>query len=324
MIVAFLDLLGFSNLLKNNIETAVDNMNSFNNMIKTKVIDNKCHPIEDYRKKYPDDVELHQFVEKTSVTAFEQMISFSDSLVLGGTDCNKFVKQLINFIATAYIEYSEPFREDFSDINKVTTNKNAEGYISGDIRYHKAFPILFRGGLSVGDDVSFFDEYYIKNSELKLSSLNVMGLTYLNAVKLESVGKGSRLFCDKSVVDAVNDETRRFIKVVDEKKKIYEIVWTMEGCEAMTYNSSDKWHNVIHGINDKMLPSAINLYQYYKNDKVLEAQYKELLNLVCVGIVKYARDECNRADEAINYINQVFEKKRIKLIDSSVLKNFLN
>lgn len=92
----------------------------------------------------------------------------------------------------------------------------------------------------------------------------------------------------------------------------------------MTYNSSDKWHNVIHGINDKMLPSAINLYQYYKNDEVLEPQYKELLNLVCVGIVKYARDECNRAAEAIDYINQVFEKKRIKLIDSSVLKNFLN
>ena len=324
MIVAFLDLLGFSNLLKNNTEAAVDNINSFNDMIKTKVIDNKCHSIEDYRKNHPNAVEFHQFVEKTSVTAFEQMISFSDSLVLGGTDCNKFVKQLANFIATAYIEYSEPFREDFSDINKVTTNKNAEGCINGDIRYHKAFPILFRGGLSVGDDVSFFDEYHIKNSELNLSSLNVMGLTYLNAVKLESFGKGSRLFCDKSVVDAVNDETRRLIKVVDEKKKIYEIVWTIEGCEAMTCYPSDKWHNVIHGINDKMLPSAINLYQYYKNDEVLEPQYKELLNLVCVGIVKYARDECNRAAEAIDYINQVFEKKRIKLIDSSVLKNFLN
>lgn len=79
MIVAFLDLLGFSNLLKNNTEAAVDNINSFNDMIKTKVIDNKCHSIEDYRKNHPNAVEFHQFVEKTSVTAFEQMISFSDS-----------------------------------------------------------------------------------------------------------------------------------------------------------------------------------------------------------------------------------------------------
>lgn len=50
-----------------------------------------------------------------------------------------------------------------------------------------------------------------------------MGLTYLNAVKLESFGKGSRLFCDKSVVDAVNDETRRLIKVVDEKRKYMKL-----------------------------------------------------------------------------------------------------
>lgn len=108
------------------------------------------------------------------------------------------------------------------------------------------------------------------------------------------------------------------------KKKIYEIVWTIEGCEAITYISSDKWYNTTYEINYRMLPSAINLYQYYKNDKVLEAQYRELLNLVCVGIVKYARDECNRADEAIDYINQVLEKKEIQLIDSAVLKDFLN
>lgn len=38
MIVAFLDLLGFSNLLKNNTEAAVDNINSFNDMIKTKLL----------------------------------------------------------------------------------------------------------------------------------------------------------------------------------------------------------------------------------------------------------------------------------------------
>lgn len=47
MIVAFMDLLGFSNLLRNNMEVAIDNLNTFNNVIKTRVIDNKCHPIEE-------------------------------------------------------------------------------------------------------------------------------------------------------------------------------------------------------------------------------------------------------------------------------------
>lgn len=323
MIVAFMDLLGFSNLLRNNMEVAIDNLNTFNNVIKTRVIDNKCHPIEEYRENYPNDVKFQQFVEKSSVTSFEQMISFSDSLVLGGTDCNMFIKQLMNFVATVYIEYSEPFQKNFSDINQVTTYKVAEGCGSGSIQYHKAFPILFRGELSVGNDVTFWDEYCINDSDFKISSRNVMGLTYLNAVKLESVGKGPRLFCDKSLVDAVDDEINKYIKLVDSEKEIYEIVWTIEGCEATGCCSSNKWSNVINRINDKMLPAAINLYKYYQKDKGLEPQYKELLNLVCVGIVKYAKDECNRENEAIHYINQVFQEKHIQVIDGSLLEDFI-
>jgi len=271
MIVAFMDLLGFSNLLRNNMEVAIDNLNTFNSVIKTRVIDNKCHPIEEYRENYPNDVKFQQFVEKSSVTSFEQMISFSDSLVLGGTDCNMFIKQLMNFVATVYIEYSEPFQKNFSDINQVTTYKVAEGCGSGSIQYHKAFPILFRGGLSVGNDVTFWDEYCINDSDFKISSRNVMGLTYLNAVKLESVGKGPRLFCDKSLVDAVDDEINKYIKLVDSEKEIYEIVWTIEGCEATGCCSSNKWSNVINRINDKMLPAAINLYKYYQKDKGLDS-----------------------------------------------------
>ena len=87
--------------------------------------------------------------------------------------------------------------------------------------------------------------------------------------------------------------------------------------------SSNKWSNVINRINDKLLPAAINLYKYYQKDKGLEPQYKELLNLVCVGIVKYAKDECNRENEAIHYINQVFQEKHIQVIDGSLLEDFI-
>lgn len=323
MIVAFMDLLGFSSLLETNIEVAVDNMYSFNNGIKTRIYDMISHPLDEYKKNFPNDVDLHQFVEKSSGTAFEQVISFSDSLVLGGTNCNMFIKQLTNFIATIYIEYSIPFVHTFSDINSVITHRAATGRRDGGISYHNAFPILLRGGVSVGDNVDFYDGYYIKNSELKQSSLNVMGLTYLNAVKLEGAGKGPRLFCDKTVVDAVDDKVKKSIKMVDEKRKIYEIVWTIEGCEATGRCSTNKWFNVCDRINEKMLLPAINLYKYYKNDKMLEQHYKELLKLVCEGIIKYANDECNRADEAIDLINGVLKKDQLPLINSSVLKDFL-
>lgn len=321
MIVAFLDLLGFSALLQTNSEVALDNMNSFNNLIKTRFIDNKCYPLSEYKKQDPTDTSFHNFVEKSSVTTFEQMISFSDSLVLGGTDYNLFIMQLANFVATTYINYSEPFRKPFTDINEVSTNKVTEILEDGSIRYHKAFPLLFRGGISVGENVSFFDEYHIKNGNLQQSSLNVMGLTYLNAVKLESSAKGPRLFCDKSVIDVVNAKTRRILKEVDKNKGIYEIVWTIEGCEATGHCSTNKWENVTDRINDKMLPAAINLYKYYRKNEHLEAQYKELLKLVCQGIVKYAADECNCAEEAIRLINQ--ELSNSLLLDKSILDNFI-
>ena len=320
MIVAFLDLLGFSALLRMDTEVALDNMNAFNNVIKTRFIDNKCHPIAEYKKQYPNDAELHNSVEKSSVTAFSHMISYSDSLILGGTDYDLFIMQLANFVATTYINYSEPFRDSFSDINTVLNYKTAERGIDGNLLHHKASPVLFRGGISVGESVGFFEEYHIKDNELKRSSLNVTGVTYLNAVKLESFGRGPRLFCDKSVVDVVNEKTKKLIKVVDKEKGIYEIVWTIEGCEA-TGNSSNKWENVVNRINDKMLPAAVNLYKYYRDDHHLELQYKELLKLVCEGIVKYATDECDRAEEAINLINKKLKDEL--LVDQSFLNGFI-
>lgn len=320
MIVGFLDLLGFSALLQTDMETALDNMNSFNNLIKTRFIDNEIHPISEYKNVYPKKNIFHDSAEKSSVTAFEQMICFSDSLVLGGTDCDLFIIQLANFVATAYIRYSEPFRNSFNDINTVLSNKFADAHADGSIRYHKAFPVLFRGGISVGENNCFFNEYHIKDSKLQYSSLNVVGLPYLNAVKLESFGKSPCLFCDKSVVDAVNEKTRRILKEVDKEKGVYEIAWTIEGCEATGCNSN-KWKNVVDSINNKMLPSVINLYQHYEKNEYLKDQYKKLLKLVCEGIVKYADDECNSAEDAISLINQKLPD--MLLIDKSILDNFI-
>lgn len=320
MIVGFLDLLGFSALLQTDMETALDNMNSFNNLIKTRFNDNEIHPLSKYKKLYPKKNFFHDYTEKSSVTAFEQMICFSDSLVLGGTDCDLFIMQLANFVATVYIRYSEPFRNPFNDINTVLSNKFASAHADGSIQYHKAFPVLFRGGISVGENISFFNEYHIKDSELQCTSLNVVGLPYLNAVKLESSGKGPCLFCDKSVVDAVNEKTRRIMKEVDKEKGIYEIVWTIEGCGPTGCNYN-KWGNVEDSINDKMLPSAINLYQHYGKNEYLEDQYKKLIKLVCEGIVKYADDECNRAEDAISLINQ--KLSGMLLIDKSILDDFI-
>lgn len=320
MIVAFLDLLGFSAIVRQNIETALDTMNAFNNVIKTKVIDEKTHPLSGYKEQDPNSIGLHNFVEKSSVTSFEQMISFSDSLVLGGSNIDLFIIQLSNFVASVFVQYSEPFRQNFTNIEDVESDfATATG--SGEYRKHMAFPIMFRGGISVGDDVGFFNEYHIKDKELKRTSLNVLGLTYLNAVKLESFDKGPRLFCDKSVV--VASANKKILKIVDEKNEIYEIVWTIECCEAMGC-SSDHWRNVIEAISKKLLPASINLYAYYKDkSETVALQYKNLLDLVCIGIVKYARDMCGKEEMAIKHINIQLNQADLSQINGSILEGFL-
>lgn len=323
MIVVFLDLLGFSNLLEYDAETALDNLNAFNDVIKTRIIDERSHPLSEYQQKFPNEKFLHEFVEKSSVTAFEHMISVSDSLILGGNNIDSFISQLTNFVSAVYINYTEPFRKTFIDIKKVENHRVVTGLKNSEFCYHNAFPVLFRGGISVGNEVRFFEEYHIKDSKLERTSLNVFGLTYLKSVKLEKAGKGPRLFCDSSVVDVISN--KKMIKSVDKDHDIYEIVWTIEGCESTGYCSSNKWSNVAERINNKMLPAAIHLYQFYKDKgDNLASQYRELLTLVCTGIVKYAHDECGRADDALEDINQVLYNNRIDMkFEKAIMDDFL-
>lgn len=316
MIVAFLDLLGFSSLLQRNAETALDNLNAVNDAIKTRITDRRvmCSPSVSEPK-------VDSNAEKWTLMSFNQMISFSDSLVFGGNDANSFVLQLANFVASIYIKRSEPFRKQFNNMNSITTNQNVDAVGSGFYRYHQAAPVFFRGGVSVGDQVCFFDGCNIRDAEI-CQSRNITGNTYLNAVKLEQSGKGPRLFCDHRVVDALSDKNvKAMIKKVEGSTDIFEIVWTMEGC-SFPEDCSDKWANIRKSIDTTMLPSAINLYRYYRNEKVLKEQYEELLKLVCCGIIKYADVECDRANDAIKLINQKLQN--VLAIDTSILEDFLN
>ena len=172
MVVAFLDLLGFSELLDLSTEVALDNMNLFNNIIKTKVIDNMTHPIEEYEKENPDNKQFLKFVKNSTVTSFEYLISFSDSLIIGSRDLNLFINQLSNFVSMVYISSSEPFKKDFQDLFNVDSDKNATAY-NGVIRRHKAFPVLFRGGLSFGEEVHFFKENSIQEGKFCCNGYNV-------------------------------------------------------------------------------------------------------------------------------------------------------
>ena len=337
MIIAFLDLLGFSNLIENDLFTARDNLSIFNDVLRTKVIDAKCHPVSEYNEKNG----LRNFAENSAVTSFNYLISISDSLIIGANNPDLFVRQLSNFVSTIFIDYTEPFEKPFENIDSVTTNQRGEWIINSDGKGkffpYRSFPLLFRGGITYGDDVSFNKEGSIWNNEYQLSGVNVSGLSYVRAVKLESSDIGPRLFCDKKFVEKLCDiDVKRSIRCL--KNDLYEIVWTYFGCEAAVKEGS-VMRNAYKRIESFFLPRAINLYSYYckiesakdqksNSESRICQQYDEFIKLICRGILQYVScngkpDDVSRIIKIINEKLENIGNKYIWRLDCEELKSFL-
>lgn len=151
MVIAFLDLLGFTHLVQTDLETARDNLAIFNEMVHTKFVDEKCYPSNTYNKENGEQ----EFAENSSITSFNYLISVSDSLIIGSNDPDLFVKQISNFISTIFIQYLEPFEKPFDDIKVVHSNMRATaevfftGFIIGHILYYFAVESLTEEMLSL-------------------------------------------------------------------------------------------------------------------------------------------------------------------------------
>lgn len=338
MIIAFLDLLGFSNLIKNDLITARDNLSIFNDVLRTKVIDAKCHPVSEYSEKNG----LRNFAENSAVTSFNYLISISDSLIIGANNPDLFVRQLSNFVSTIFIDYTEAFENPFKNINSVTSNQRGNCIINsdgkGEFVPYRSSPLLFRGGITYGDDVSFNKEGNIWNNEYQLSGVNVSGLSYVRAVKLESSAAGPRLFCDKEFVEKLQDiDVKHSIRRL--KNDLYEIVWTYFGCEA-TVKEGSVVRNAYKRIESFFLPRAINLYSYYCkiesiNDQESNSksricqQYDEFIKLICRGILQYV--SCNGKPDDVSRIMKIINEKLENIgseyswrLDYEELKAFLD
>ena len=307
MIIAFLDILGFTQLVEHNYQTALDNLYEFNRYIDTARNDSKLYPAESYK-----DPELQEFVNKHYVTSFENILTMSDSLVIATNNTTDFIKQLSSMLCHLFMATTKNFSKPFDNIYNVDSSKNVQSYIveeNGEreyrFEYHKTFPLLFRGGITVEKDhklpdgtqvkgIAFFEQSQVIDGK-NVTGWNVCGPEYVDAVKLENCGKGPRLFCDKFFYDKIEENERKYLRKVDENT--YEILWTYECCTCGS-QSSEIQSNVYTGIHYFLEPS-IRLYKYYKryqnedikgNSSIEELfkHYKQLVILVCRGIYKYA------------------------------------
>lgn len=319
MIVSFLDLLGFSQLLRNKYDVAIQCLNHFNDIIYTKKVDEK-HDSQNGSLEPSDE-----FFIISSLLKIQYMISISDSLIMGGKneDCSYFVKQISYFLGQCYIRSTESMYSAYLKKESGNDFENEQMTKPDD-----SFPIFFRGGIDIGTENNFFLENSISNQELKVTSLNVTGRTYLNAVILEAKSplKGPRLFCTKRVVESLDEETKKIVRKCGQCEGIgefYEIVWTVISCEVLQ-KSSDSDENIRRAINKTLLPAAIYLYLCNeKNPDKIRKHYEEFVKLICMGILKYASlHESEKYDKFLREIQEKIQNTGIE-IDGTIIEDFI-
>lgn len=67
-------------------------------------------------------------------------------------------------------------------------------------------------------------------------------------------------------------------------------------------NWDDKIINIERCLNTTLLPPAINLYNYFKDDEINNLHYFELLKLIFIGAIKYSRDNIGEESKTIEIL----------------------
>lgn len=308
MFIAYLDILGFSRLVKEDVITAYDAITSVERRKITQFEDDKVGDKEGVEENILDEnilEKIRSLSKRSSIITFDDFISGSDSIVIMSKEDNPlFMRNLSHFVAAIFMLSAKPFQKDFEDMDRVLSPLIGtwDGY---SMRLHKAVPVLLRGGIAwEPGQGAVLDIKNIINKELQ-PSWNIIGETFLKAVRAESRGKGPRLFCDQSIIDWINassesdvKELKKLIRCVeDDGKKTYELVWTIDACECDVASSggvslTDPMSNVCSRMTENLFLPAKNLYKGYKKkgDEEAVKHYEELMHLIVNGLLKYPQN----------------------------------
>jgi hypothetical protein len=303
MLIAYLDILGFSRLIKQDMAKVNDVLCIVQDRMKTAFMDDKLHPQEEFEKHNPK--ESWALSERSRFSTFDYFISASDSIVIiSKNDTPLFMRNLSYFMATVFMLSAKSFQKNFLDMECVDSERFID-YDGIDFHPHKAEPILFRGGIAQGERENICISEIRNIIDKKLErAWNISGETFLKAVKAESRGKGPRLFCDKSITEWVNklpthetEDLRKILRRVGEgDEESCELVWTIDACESNFGSTrgtsiSNLEDNATRAIRDNLFPPAKNLCEAARKlyDEEVFIHYKEFMYLTVNGILQYSK-----------------------------------
>ncbi|RCW49795.1 hypothetical protein [Halanaerobium sp. ST460_2HS_T2] len=294
--ITFIDLLAFSNYVRDNPQEAINLFDNYNNILKVKITDEKINPISSYTNS------LREIAETKSINSFEYFIPFSDSIFISSQKPNKFVKQLSSFLIDCFKFTSDEY------INPENKNKPTEVRVkiprldenkklNFEEELQNWFPVLFRGGISFGEAyptklISIFD------SEPQIIN-NLVGKPVVKAVKLEQEVKGPLIVCDCNFYDELNKNIKYFFKKI-KNKNLYKLLWP-----AFNYikaNNEDEIRKF-----DELFYPAVSLWKA-NNHKSYSMHYFNFLKLVVESSLRFF-DNIGELSFAKNYISKQIKYK---------------
>lgn len=298
-IVAFIDLLAFSNNVRKNTSDAMMAFSNYNAILHSKIRDGIDHPIDSY------PAELQDLAKSTSIDSFEYFIPFSDSIFIVADNADSFVTQLSSFIHGCF-HFTSHFYvnpKDISDPTKgemVSFSFNDKGELVSDYIDTHYYPTIFRGGVAYGE-VFPIDLWSIANKNPEKRK-TVAGKAVVRAVELENKIKGPRIIFDANIIDIIGKQTKdRYIRKV-QGTEFYEILWpAIKYIPQNGFQDASSFH--------EMFTCAINLWKGYNHTPYSE-HYFCFIELIVASTLQFFK--------AIGYKNEALDMIKEAIINKGL------
>lgn len=187
-LIAFLDLLGFSNCVRRESSQAIQTLRNIRSVID-------MHGQNEEAQTRRELIYLQQLHDRYSLTSFQNVNSISDSIFYLGTEQsnpNQFIEQISAFLCSCFQwQHSEQW---------------------GSITSTERYPCLFRCGVSIGEVLTYQALDINRNSpDAYTERTNFCGNAVVEAVRLEEVaqGQGANLLMSNKVVNLLDENHQR-------------------------------------------------------------------------------------------------------------------
>jgi hypothetical protein len=293
--VAYMDGIGFSNLVQNDENEANLFLKSIYDIIETSIKDTICCPLE----QYPNS--LRDIASRNYVDEINYLQPFSDSIFFQSPNTDLLVRQVAQFMCNC-------FKSSYTQTILNETPEEAE-------KRKNRRPILFKCGIAYGD-IDIIKAPVIYGEKLFNNYSNtLLGIPVVKAVRLEENKNiiGPRLVFKKDIFDKLCPATQIFCREleVNGEPDIYEYLWPVYLFLEQTLSPELNYQEY-----DKMEPAlkkALLFWQkHFKlNENKIADKYFALIDLIIDSTILFFKIH-NHAEtgckNAINtFINNLYK-----------------